>query len=67
MVEFRTRRVPATFVCYAPVEDPQIAIAIYGERVGHGSYLASIAKAMLDVYFEVGEVGDVLTYENKLS
>ena len=55
------------FVCYAPVEDPQIAIAIYGERVGHGSYLASIAKAMLDVYFEVGEVGDVLTYENKLS
>ena len=55
------------FVCYAPMDDPQIAIAIYGERAGHGSYLAPIAKAMLDVYFEVGEVGDVTTYENKLS
>ena len=55
------------FVCYAPLEDPQIAIAIYGERVGHGSSLAVIARAMLDVYFEVGEVGDVITYENKLS
>ncbi|MBR4863321.1 MAG: hypothetical protein IKU07_01990 [Oscillospiraceae bacterium] len=55
------------FVCYAPADDPQIAIAIYGERAGHGSYLAPIAKAMLDAYFEVGEVGDVATYENQLS
>ncbi len=55
------------FVCYAPAEDPQIAIAIYGERAGHGSYLAPIAKAMLDAYFEVGEVGDVATYENQIS
>ena len=55
------------FVCYAPAEDPQIAIAIYGERAGHGSYLAPIAKAMLDVYFDVGEIGDVATYENQLS
>lgn len=57
----------AAFVCYAPLEDPQIAIAIYGERAGHGSYLAPIAKAILDAYFEVGEVGDVVTYENQLS
>ena len=55
------------FVCYAPLEDPQIAIAIYGERVGHGSYLAPIAKAIMDAYFEVGEAGDVVTYENQLS
>ena len=57
----------AAFVCYAPLEDPQIAIAIYGERAGHGSYLAPIAKAILDAYFEVGEVGDVIIYENQLS
>ena len=57
----------AAFVCYAPLEDPQIAIAIYGERAGHGSYLAPIAKAILDSYFEVGEVGDVIIYENQLS
>ena len=55
------------FVCYAPAEDPKIAIAIYGERAGHGSYLAPIAKAMLDAYFDVGEIGDVNTYENQLS
>lgn len=55
------------FVCYAPAEDPQIAIAIYGEKAAHGSTLGVIAKAMLDAYFDVGEVGDVTTYENKLS
>ena len=55
------------FVCYAPAENPQIAIAIYGEKAGHGSTLASLAKAILDVYFEVGEIGDVNIYENGLS
>ena len=55
------------FVCYAPAEDPQIAIAVYGEKAGHGSSLAVIAKAMLDAYFDVGEVGDVTAYENQLS
>ena len=55
------------FICYAPAEDPQIAIAVYGEKAGHGSTLATVAKAMLDVYFEVGEAGDVNTFENELS
>lgn len=55
------------FVCYAPADDPQIAIAIYGEKAGHGSSLTTIAKDILDIYFEVGEIGDVPTYENKLS
>ena len=55
------------FVCYAPAEDPQIAIAIYGEKAAHGNTLATIARAMLDVKFEVGEIGDVPTYENQLS
>ena len=55
------------FVCYAPFNDPQIAIAIYGEKAGHGSDLATIAKAILDAYFEVGEAADVTAYENQLS
>lgn len=55
------------FVCYAPYEDPEIAIAIYGEKAGHGSDLATIAKVILDRYFEVGEIGDVTTNENQLS
>ena len=53
------------FVCYAPYDKPQIAIAIYGEKAGHGGDLAPIAKAILDVYFEVGEATDVTTNENK--
>ena len=55
------------FVCYAPADAPDIAIAVYGEKAGHGNTLAAIAKAMLDVHFDVGEVGDVPTYENQLS
>jgi hypothetical protein len=55
------------FVCYAPLEDPQIAIAVYVEKGGHGSTLASIAKSILDRYFEVGIVGDVNSFENQIS
>ena len=55
------------FVCFAPADDPQIAIAIYGEKAGHGNTLATIARDMLDIYFEVGEVGDVIANENKFS
>ena len=55
------------FICFAPLDDPQIAIAVYVEKGGHGSTLASIAKSMLDVYFDVGEVGDVNSFENQIS
>jgi len=55
------------FICYAPLDNPQIAIAVYVERGGHGSTLASIAKSILDVYFEVGTVGDVNSFENQIS
>jgi len=55
------------FVCFAPKDDPQIAIAIYVEKAGHGSTLATIAKGMMDIYFEVGEIGDVNSYENMIS
>ena len=55
------------FVCFAPLEDPQIAIAIYVEKGGHGSTMASIAKNMLDVYFDVDVVGDVNAFENQIS
>ena len=56
------------FVCYAPADStPKIAIALYGERVGHGSSLAVVARDMLDCYFEVGDLSDVPTYENQPS
>ena len=55
------------FICFAPLEDPQIAIAVDVEKGGHGSTLASIAKNMLDAYFDVDEVGEVPSYENQIS
>lgn len=55
------------FVCFAPAEDPQIAIAVYIEKGGHGRTVASVAKAIMDVYFDVDEVSDVTSTENRIS
>ena len=55
------------FVCYGPFEDPEIAVVVYGEKAGHGTTVAQIAKEVLDVYFGVDEVGDVITNENQVS
>ncbi|MEG2571128.1 MAG: penicillin-binding transpeptidase domain-containing protein, partial [Clostridia bacterium] len=41
----------ALFVAYAPVENPEIAIAIVVENGGQGSRIASVARDVLDVYF----------------
>ncbi len=57
----------ASFVCYAPLDDPEIAVSVYVEKGGHGSTLGAVAKAIFDIYFEVGEIGDVNSFENQLS
>ena len=54
------------FICFAPADNPQIAIAVYGEYAGHGSTMAQVAKAILDVYFAVDEQNNTETYENLL-
>ena len=55
------------FVCYAPYDDPQVAIVVYGEKAGHGSTMGQIAKALLDTYFNAEITGDVITGENAVS
>ncbi len=40
-----------SFVCYAPLDEPEIAIAVYGEKVGTGGYLAPVGKSILEAYF----------------
>ena len=40
------------FICYAPAENPEIAIAVAMEKGGSGSSQAVIAKEVLDYYFE---------------
>ena len=55
------------FICFAPYDDPQIAIAVYGERAGAGSTLAKVAKAVLDSYFQLDKPEQVIINENQLS
>lgn len=45
----------ASFVCYAPYDDPQIAIAVFVEKGAQGGNLANVAKAIMDVYFAQAE------------
>jgi penicillin-binding protein 2 len=53
------------FVCYAPYDDPEISIAVYGEKAGHGSTMGQIAKAILDAYYS--NAGSGITGENQVS
>ena len=39
------------FVCYAPADDPEIAIAIVIERGGSGKAVMDIARVIFDYYF----------------
>lgn len=55
------------FVCYAPADNPQIAIAVYGERISSPSKIGPVAKAILDAYFGVDTDGDSLPGENQVS
>ena len=55
------------FVCFAPMEDPEIAIAVFGEKTAHGSWMAPVAEPILKAYFEAVDASEVYTYENQLS
>ena len=55
------------FVCYAPFDDPEIAVVVYGEKAGRGSTMGQIAKAITDTYFHDVINGDAVTGENSVS
>ncbi len=41
-----------TYIAFAPYEDPEIAIAVIGYDAIHGSYMAPVARAIIEEYFE---------------
>ena len=56
----------AVFVCFAPYDDPQIAISLVVEKGGSGSTLASIAADILRYYFSAEESREETWTENTL-
>ena len=47
--------VHAWFVCFAPYENPEIAVVAMIENGGHGNYAAEIARDVLNQYFGSNE------------
>lgn len=41
----------AAFICFAPADDPQVAVAVVVEKGGAGASVSPIAKSVLDYYF----------------
>ena len=56
----------AVFVCFAPFDDPQVAICLVAEKGASGGNLAQIAAGILDQYFSTGSSLDSSTPENTL-
>ena len=57
------------FICFAhrkEVAEPEVAVAVFGEKVAHGSWLAPVAEDILEVYFEQVSASTVYTYENQV-
>lgn len=55
----------ASYVLYAPADDPEIAITIYVEKGAQGGNLGNIAKAILDRYYSESGDLDTVPGENR--
>ena len=56
-----------SFVCCAPADDPEIAIAVFGETAAPGATLGRVAKDVIDYYFYQAQASSVVTHETQLS
>jgi len=56
----------ATFVCFAPYDDPQVALCLVVENGSSGSSLASLAAEILQFYFSSSESMSSVSGENTL-
>ena len=64
---FETWSDHGAFICFAPANDPQIAVALYGERIAHPTAIAEVAEHIMKAYFTAQRASTVEVYENKLS
>ena len=49
--EEKTESPNAVFIAFAPYDDPEIAVAVLGEKCGHGKVMAQVARDVFDEYF----------------
>lgn len=56
----------AVFICFAPYDDPQVAIAMVAEKGGSGSDLAGLAADILEYYFSSQSGFSTTVAENTL-
>jgi len=52
-----TEHCTSTFICFAPADDPQIAVAVIIEKGWHGYTAAPVAKEIFQYYFHGGDGG----------
>ena len=56
-----------SFACFAPFEDPQIAIVVFGEKCGGGSLVGGVAKEILNTWYSTVNADDIPGGENQVS
>ena len=58
----------SAFICFAARKggEPEIAVALYGEKVAHPTNLIPVAEAILEAYFARYEASDAVTNENRI-
>ena len=57
------------FLCFAKKKDaaePDIAIAIFGEKIAHGATLSPVAEKILLTYYEMDAASEVTAFENQV-
>ena len=64
---FETWSDHGAFICFAPANDPEIAVALYGERIAHPTAIAGVAETVMKAYFTAQRASTVAVYENQLS
>ena len=55
----------AAFLCFAPMEDPEIAVAVYGEKAALGSWMAPIGEDVMRAYFAQQAASEVSAFEKQ--
>lgn len=64
--EVSAKTANAVFVCYAPYDDPQVALCLVAEQGASGGNLAQLAAAILSQYFSTGDALSSSLGENVL-